>query len=377
MQRNVHLSSWAADIDGDGNIWISHFGLNGLFRYDTNKNEIYSLGSFDEMPLNQIEMHSLAKNIDNYVFFVPLRDTFLRRLNKKTGVIDRFSAPDSNSNEKGTYIIGDNKIYYHSQDGKIYTAEFIDVTFEYDVFLSAIASEFHELLDSSPNKNSLHADQRYVMDYQEGYILLYYRDRLCMINECDQTYKIIELKDDKTFQVFINSEEVWITHAYDFDIGKYNLYTKEYVKYSGDGVEWKDIPDVDKLRPYSKLSFSSDYVWIPNYRARTVYRIDKRKGEIEQAFIDNDSHGLTQWAKRGLYPDYYSVISQGVIKYFIPCGAKHLIKVGPSTQKTEFRDFCIAEEDLLLLDEYIKQASSGCICENEEVFSLESFVEYL
>lgn len=373
----THIASWASGIDQDGLLWLSHFGLNSLFCYDVNQNSMSFIDVFEKMKPNQIEMHYSLRITDEYIYFLPLRDKYLRRLNRQTRNLETVSLPHVDEDDRGFVEITNKSIIYITRAGKAFTADEENGIFSRDIWIEKIINDFVKELEAIPCEGSFYKDKEYYIDYQNGRIVLLYREKLCAINLEKHDAKFINLEDNKAFRVFWHDDEVWITHYYDFNIGNYNTKTGMYSCYSGENVEWKEIPEIDKMRPYSNLCFIDDDVFIPNYRAKNIYRINKRNNLIELAFVPKIGYP-TKWSRDGLYPDYVNGLVFGRKVIFVPCGMSTMIEYNYDENEWSELLFEMDSMDKNQIKKIMDLSKIGeVIYEDSEVFSLESLIYYL
>ncbi len=379
MDDNVHVATWASAVDNNGAIWMSHFGMNGAFRYDINKHEVESIGYFDNAPLDQTWLHQNAKFVGGYVFFIPLQDKYLRRIDVVSRKIETISAPCDSLDEIKSFVVGDSHILYKSIDDNLYVSSVRDDVFEKNMWLTDVCLDFKLELDPDPFPQSVHSERNYSMDYQDGKLMLWYRDKLRIIDIDSQVVRDVDLKDKSTFQIFLKNNEIWTTHYYDCDIHNINLLDNEVVVYSGKNVEWKKLDSSSKVRPYSKLLITDKSVYIPNYRAKTIYRIDKEKSDIEEAFGDiNCNIQRTQWSKGGLDPDYYCAHLFENRIYFVPNGSNKLIIYDINTTKTSWEEFSVKRKSIPYIMEYFRNSiTKTAVDERDEMYDMELLINYV
>ncbi len=378
MGSRLQIASWAADIDNNGIIWLSHFGINGAFCYDISTGEMHYIGYFEDMRMDQGQMHSYAKCVREYVYYVPLRDKYLRRINRRTMEIESISIKDVTNHRPGKIAIGDDQLFYITFEGDAFISDISELSFKYDSFLSGVTKEFKQSLSLVNNPKSLHTKGVFSASFQEGMLLLWYRDKLCMIDINDRKVVNVDLKDDSTYQVFINGNEIWINHAFDLDIACLNMADMGYVKYSGEYVKWKPVSEKDQALPYSRLCISGDNVWVLNYRTNHIYRINRDDRYLEEAFPDTNINRRTSWSCGGLNPDYYNALIYNSKVFFIPCGMRSLIEYDTVDQDITFRDFCIDMGEIASIDQYsIKRLQQDIYMEKGEPFGLNAFISWV
>ena len=378
MSDKIHISAWAAAVDDEGVIWMSHFGFNGLFKYDISSGIISSVGCFPDKARDAIELHHYAKCIGDYVYFAPLSDSYLRRVNRVTEEIETLSYPDTDQSERGSLAFGDNLIYYKAPNGNMFIHDPQTDSFCPDSRLVDIVKDYSEILDPEPMEGSFYQDRKFSMDYQDGRMILWYRNKVCIINPDKYESQITDTGDMETFQIFINGDDIWITHAYDFDIGRYNIASGQYRLYKGDRAEWKDIEEEDFVRPYSRLCFAGDSVIIPNYHAKLIYAIDETNSRVVTSKSVFDNTKLTRWSRKNLYPDYYTGLIYDNKAYLIPCGRDKIIVYDINNHDYEYRNFEINKRDISFISEYYdEQFQYSTVIEDGELSDLESLIMFV
>ena len=379
MSNKLYVAGWACDLDRQGNIWISHFGINGFFRYDIEKDELRYIGRFDEVPINKMLIHGNLYCVDDKVFFSNIIDGkgYIYDI-KNTGMLN-IDFPRENGNQTDVLFRSGGNAYARLSDNSVYKIDSETLDIVYCEKITEIVRDFAKLLDVDYLKGSVYTGGNYGVYCYNNDIWCVYRDKLRAIDMDTCDFRDFTLPDKAVFQLFFNGNKLWYTHHFDCDIVCYDLVSEKSVKYRGDTVKYREnIKESDRVRPYSCIFFCDGNVVIPGFRAEGFYRIDKEDGTVKEWDVVEDKPELNDWNENDLNPHYYRLFRYKDEIVFVPNTSKVLIRYNMKTGYVSYRDFSITMSSDDKWDRFFIEAyKGGVVNESENIYSLDNYLKVI
>lgn len=377
MNNKIYVAGWACDLDLHGNIWISHFGINGLFKYNIDADALGYTDRFDGVPTNKMLIHGNLYCANDKVFFSNVLDgkAFIYDIvEEKMTTID---VPHRDGKQTNVVFRCGHEIYVRLADDSIYRINPTSLVLICCDQISDIARNYANKLDLNPIKESVYSNGNYGIFQHDDVMCFIYRDQLRRVNTKTLEYEDITLPDKAAFQLFFNGNEIWYTHHFDTDVVYYDISSGKYVTYNGDEVKYRQkIQESDRIRPYSNLFFFDDEVIIPGYRAEGFYKIDKETNTIRKWDVIDDRLELNDWNENDLNPHYYRLFRYKDEILFVPNTSKTLIRYNVNTGQIVYRDFSVNMDDDDKWNKFLMEAyTDGIVKESESIYSLDNYLK--
>lgn len=372
MNNKLYVAGWACDMDDHGYIWMSHFGINGFFKYNIQKDMLEYAGRFEGVPSDKELIHSELFCLNDKVFFNTIIDGkgYVYDISLEKMMIIRM--PSKPGVQMEMIFKCDKDAYARLSDNSIYRIDRSTLELTYCDDISNVVNDYSKMLDVNPIGGSAYSEGHYGIYQYKGNMCCIYRNHLRIINLQNGEYRDVVLPDNKVFQLFFNNDELWYTHHYDTNIICYDILSGDHITYDGHLVEYREgISENARVRPYSYLCFSDDDVIIPGYRAKGFYKIDKANRIVDKWTAIEDSTELNEWNGNDLHPHYLNMFRYMDELICVPNSNKKLIKYNIKTGDVIYRDFSIAFDKI---PDFLIETYKGGIA-NERVYSLDSFIE--
>lgn len=269
----INVNSCASVIDEDGIMWLSDCHFNGLFKFNILTKQLEFVGYFDNWPTSLYLLQRNAYVYGNEVIFTPCYDKTIKIYNKKE---NEFMSIEIPVQENVTYFLNSVKV----RDSIYIMAEDF-VVWEYNLKNKAVL-ENKEMTTICKNFAS-NIEKPIIAECYDGKMLLFERGgkRGCQIDlrTLEVTYLTAEIEQNLDI-LFYDGEQYWFFLCDSLDVvwwdGK-----QSYKVYESENNEWITNK---KISPYMKLEKINGQVYILNYYAKYIMKVNEEKQTLEPAF---------------------------------------------------------------------------------------------
>lgn len=365
MGNKINIGSWASVIDANGVLWISSFHFNGLFTVDLEARIVECVTSFEGVSLGAEALHREAYLYEDEIIFLPLSDKKIRIYNRRTKVQSAIDIPkgDIETGFSRSVKVAD-AIYFMSDDLKIWKYQLKEKIVIELKELSAKCIEYAKDISNPIFKNT----------FAEGFLLMEEEgNRACKIDL--RTYCV------KNFIVSTERQDLRVMH---FDGNRYWFFLKdsqdvlswdgrqEWMTYKSSKDEW--VGD-NKAVPYYNMFFLESGIYISNYYAKNIAKINEDKRIVEVAFAYPENYKMLNVLHYGaLYSQVLEYDNQVV---FVPQRGNLLFIYNVVTKDVKSIEFATEKEKVSYISTLKKEKLIGNrpVRESDDFLGLSDMIE--
>lgn len=367
MSDKLNIGSWAAVLDENGFLWASAFHFNGLFAVKLENGEIECVTSFEGVSLVAEALHREAYLFENEIVFLPLRDKKIRVYNRETKkqVSIDISVDETDSEYSRSVRVAD-AVYFMSDELKVWKYHMKEKSVVEVRELSDICMQFAKGIKNSILKNT----------YKDGFLLTEENGKkACKINlhsyEVDSFIVPTDREDLRV--MYYDGSRYWFFLKDSQDILSWDG-GREWITYKASNDDW--VGD-NKAVPYYNMFFLESGIYVSNYYAKNIAKINEDKGIVEVVFAYPENYKMLNVLQYGTV--YSQVMEYGNQVVFVPQRGNLLFIYDIYTGTLKTIDFAIEKERLFYMKELKREMLIGNrpIRECDDFLALSDMIEVI
>ena len=352
-------------------VWFSNVGFNGLFTMNLQNGQVEFVDRFKEVSLGNIKTHLTAYKIKDEMVFIPCfsnRISIYNILTRQQYTIEIPGVLGKNEVSALTYRAGDVIwIFSLTNLGVVWSLDVGKKTLEQDVMLSCIWDQF---------MNGEITAVRTYSDQDKFILCKIEQQQICEIDKKTKQAENFEihLPSGKLSKVARDGNFYWILLEDSHDIYRWNKEKDEYVRYEATEREWYGKTEI---LPYGGIVFSEEEIFLVNYYAKNVMRVNVEKQIIEKAFDYPEQFRITGELKWGAVFSGAEIYKDEL--WLFPQKGNMVIRYDLKTYSVDGFEIKIPENKIPYIEKILRecQESDGYILETGNVFALTRFINQI
>ena len=366
INNQIQIGTRASVMDTEGNLWLSNYFFNGLFKMSFNNHKMEFIDFFPNVELGKRETHIGARMINSEIYFMPYINSLIHIYDLKDNRFSVIEIPAQYGNEFTNNICINNNLYFISKGGRVLCCNTKERIVVEEEFLS-------REIDSFINKSG---GQWHYSVNEEGFVLIDGSGNLMKINISDKSIAEFTLRNDySNIEIaYYCGDEFWFSLKNSQDILLWNRESDNYEYYTSKSKVWGK--EKYKLNAYNFTHQYGNEILFSNYNAAFPVRVDKNKKNLLPICDDlvNDAiFGISEWG-----PIFSDIYIYDDLAYFIPCYSRYLLIYNKKTGDCEKINFSISVSKMTNISQIIENIFNiGTLYETKELFDLSNMISYL